>query len=141
MGVGDNDPGLMEDELLDAALDDNHKWRATFDWLAKSKKVVNIATLLACTYNIFLPSLFFWSNVTANGTVSTFTLGLGLCMAATLIGVFVGAVLALFPLKDLPYYLKLPLATLSGILLSNLALACFATLRFLTLPLSWPLGQ
>jgi len=138
VGVGSR---LLKEKLIDTEMNDDLKLRATFDWLSKSRKVLKIAVILICSYNFLLPSVFFWDRVTANGTVSTFTLGLGLCMAATLLGVFVGAVLALFPLKDLPYYLKLPLATLSGILLSNLALACFATLRFLTSPLSWPLGQ
>lgn len=117
-------------DILDTDLSDI-KLRSTFAWLKKWRKVIQIAVILVCCYTIFLPVVFVEDTVFANSTVTSFTLGLGLCLTATILGTFLGVILGLLPVKNLPYYLKLPLATLSGILLSNFALAVFVTLQIM----------
>jgi len=120
-------------ESLDTDLNPDIKLRETFAWLAKQRKVLNIAIILILAYNFLGPILFIGHKVQSWPIAYVFGVGLGLSIASAIIGSAVGIILGLFPLRGLPYYLKLPLATLSGILLVNLIFALYATYYMLVL--------
>ncbi len=129
MGVSENNQ--RDAESLDSELNPDIKLRETFTWLKKQRKVLSIAVWLLVAYNIFGPILFIGHKVQSWPIAYVFGVGLGFSIASAIIGSFVGILLGLFPLRGLPYYLKLPLATLSGILLVNLIFALFATYQVL----------
>ncbi|MFK8056129.1 MAG: hypothetical protein AB8F78_08440 [Saprospiraceae bacterium] len=118
---------------LDDDLNFDTESRLIFDWLKKWRKVTVLAIILVCSYNIFGPVVFIVSKLQSWPIVGSFGLGLGLCLVLSIIGTFVGVILAFLPLKDLPYLLKLPLATLSGILLVSFVYAVVSTYLVLTL--------
>jgi len=111
-----------DETILDTGLNPDIKLRATFDWLIKWRKVIEKALFFLIPYNILGFTLFQKSSQAAYDIAYSFGVGL---------------FIAIFPLKKLPYYLKLPLTTLSGILLVNLLLSLVISARGITLLLGF----
>jgi len=126
-----------DETILDTGINPDIKLRATFDWLIKWRKVIEKALFFLIPYNILGFTLFQKSSQAAYDIAYSFGVGLGACFISAIFGTFIGLFIAIFPLKKLPYYLKLPLTTLSGILLVNLLLSLVISARGITLLLGF----
>ena len=113
--------------IIDDYQDPSVRRAAALVWTEKWQSVLIKAVIASSVYNIFCYLGLNGSLESSQAFAISFGLFLLFLLLVLFVGCFFGVIAGFLPMKKLPYSLKFPLSTLSGILLVNLAIAFLIT--------------